>query len=206
MRALAVQEVADVAAEAEALFGGQQELLDRCLAGDARAWAALHGRYRPQALAFLRRLGVGPREAEDACQEVFLQVVRYLPRFERRADFRTWLYKLCISQAQRTRRARWRRLVQVPLAWLGHRREPQAAAAGCSPGRAAALCEAALAALSLGHRSVFVLYELEGLGTAEIAALLECPAATVRRRLHEARRSFERFVGEAPFDPRGRLR
>jgi RNA polymerase sigma-70 factor, ECF subfamily len=196
--------VHDAALEAQEELQGP--LLDRCVAGDAAAWADLHRRYQPQALAFLRRLGVGTREAEDACQEVFLQVVRYLPRFERRADFRTWLYKLCISQAERTRRGRWRAMVQMPLSWLGHRREPAAAAAGCSPGRAAELCEAALATLSRGQRSVFVLFELEGLGTAEIAALLECPAATVRRRLHEARRRFERHVSEAPFIPGGRGR
>src|SRR4051794_1649247 len=92
------------------------DLIDRCLAGDRQAWDELHRRSRPQALAFLRRLGVGPREAEDVCQEVFLQIVRYLPRFERRADFSTWLYKLCISQAGRLRR---RAALLRPLSWLG---------------------------------------------------------------------------------------
>lgn len=42
------------------------DLLDLCVAGDRRAWRQLHSVYRPAATAFLLRLGVGPREAEDA--------------------------------------------------------------------------------------------------------------------------------------------
>jgi RNA polymerase sigma-70 factor (ECF subfamily) len=171
----------------------EQELIDRCVAGDARAWADLHRACRPQALRFLRRLGVGPRDAEDACQEVFLQMVRYLARFERRADFRTWVYKLCISQAARLRR---RRALLWPLAWLGlaePSHPPQ-----WSDSRAAALCERALGTLSVRQRAVFVLFEIEGLATAEIARALESPPATVRRQLQEARVRFERFVREEP--------
>jgi RNA polymerase sigma-70 factor (ECF subfamily) len=169
------------------------DLIDRCLAGDRRAWDELHRRSRPQALAFLRRLGVGPREAEDACQEVFLQIVRYLARFERRADFSTWLYKLCISQAGRLRR---RSALLRPLSWLGL--VEGAGPPEWSDSRAAALVERALQALGPQHRAVFVLYELEGLPTAEVAAAVGCPGATVRRQLQEARRRFERFVRDEP--------
>jgi RNA polymerase sigma factor (sigma-70 family) len=131
-----------------------------------------------------------------------VQIVRYLPRFERRAEFRTWLYKLCLSQAERLRRTRWRMVLLEPLAWLRQRLEPVAFDVPCSPVRAVELCEGALATLSLRQRSVFVLFELEGLATAEIAELLACPAATVRRQLQEARGAFERYVREGPM--RGR--
>jgi RNA polymerase sigma-70 factor (ECF subfamily) len=140
---------------------------------------------------------VGPREAEDACQEVFLQIFRYLDRFERRADFRTWLYKLCISQAARLRR---RAVLLRPLSWLGIG-EP-GAPSEWSESRAAELVERALATLDVRHRAVFVLFELEGLATAEIAATLGCPGATVRRQLQEARRRFERFVRDEPLGGR----
>ena len=45
-----------------------------------------------------RRLGVPPTETDDLSQDVFAQVVRYLPRFEGRADFRTWLTELASSE------------------------------------------------------------------------------------------------------------
>jgi RNA polymerase sigma-70 factor (ECF subfamily) len=173
--------------------GPHPDLIDRCVAGERQAWRELHACHRPVALRFLRRLGVGPREAEDACQEVFLQIFRYLHRFERRADFRTWLYKVCISQAARLRR---RAVLRRPLSWLGlgdGTTPPQ-----WSDSQAAALADRALAALGARHRTVFVLFELEGLGTAEIAGALGSPAATVRRQLQEARRQFERFVRDQP--------
>jgi RNA polymerase sigma-70 factor, ECF subfamily len=168
------------------------DLLDRCIAGEEAAWRELHALYRPQALAFLRRLGVGVREADDACQEIFVQIFRYLPRFERRADFRTWLYKLCIGQAARARR---RALLTAPLAWLGR----PTTGPELSAGRALELCERALATLSARQREIFVLYELEGLGTAEIARLCELPDASVRRLLGEGRLRFTRFVREQPY-------
>lgn len=171
------------------------DLIDRCIGGDRRAWSELHALYRGDALAFLRRLGVGPREAEDACQEVFLQIFRYLPRFERRADFRTWLYKLCISQAARARR---RAALRAPLEWLRRRLAEPAAPPQWSEARARELVESALAALGGRLRTVFVLFELEGMPTAQIATLVGAPHATVRRQLQEARRRFERFVRDQP--------
>ena len=176
------------------------DLIDRCVAGDRAAWRELHERYGPQALAFLRRLGVAPREAEDACQEVFLQIFRYLDRFERRSDFRTWLYKLCISQAARVRR---RRALLQPLSWpLSWLRGEPAALPEWSASRALELVDRALGALGVRHRTVFVLFELEGLPTVEIARLLECPDATVRRQIQEARLRFERFVRDEPLGGR----
>jgi RNA polymerase sigma factor (sigma-70 family) len=175
------------------------DLIDRCVAGDCQAWAELHRLYRPQALAFLRRLGVAPREADDACQEIFLQVFRYLGRFERRSEFRTWLYKLCLSQADRLRR---RAVLLGPLTWLRRRLGEPAALPEWSETRAHELVEGALQALPARQRQVFVLFELEGLPTAEIARLLGRPGASVRRQLHEARARFERFVRDQPL--RGR--
>jgi RNA polymerase sigma-70 factor (ECF subfamily) len=170
------------------------DLLDRCVAGDRLAWRELHRLYRPQAQTFLRRLGVRPRELEDACQEVFLQVFRYLDRFERRADFRTWLYKLCISQAGRVRR---RAALLRPLTWLTG--EP-AGAPDWSPSRAVELVERALSTLSARQRAVFVLFELEGLASEEIARTLGCPPATVRRQIQEAREKVERCLREEPLE------
>ena len=171
------------------------DLLDLCVAGDQRAWRDLHAAYRPCAFAFLLRLGVGPREAEDACQDIFIQVFRYLHRFERRADFRTWLYKLCISQAARIRR---RAVLSRPLGWLRRGFADPGTLPEFSGSRSTELVEGALATLGARHRQVFVLFELEELSTAEIARLLGSPCATVRRQLQEARQKFECFVRDQP--------
>ena len=79
-------------------------LLDGAIEGDAASWRLLHRRYYRMAASFLRELGVRDRDLEDATQEVFLQMFRYLPQFRREAELSTWLYRLCITQARHTRR------------------------------------------------------------------------------------------------------
>jgi RNA polymerase sigma factor (sigma-70 family) len=55
--------------------------------------------------------------------------------------------------------------------------------------------ERAIAALKPHLREAFVMYEIEGLDGAEIAAILRCPPGTVRRRLHQARQEIEAALG-----------
>ena len=167
-----------------------RQLFDRCATGEGQAWRDLHRTYYPTACRFLVHLGVSGDDLEDACQEVFVQVFRYLARFQHRADFRTWLYQLCLSQASRLRR---RRKLQQALGFiLGRDSAARGASAGhdWSEAMAAERVRQALGKMKTIHREVFVLFELEGVDGEEIARVLDCPAATVRRRLHDARREF----------------
>jgi RNA polymerase sigma-70 factor (ECF subfamily) len=168
-----------------------QSLWSRCIGGEERAWRELHAEYYPLAYAFLRRMGVRPADLDDTCQEVFVQVFRYLARFEQRADFKTWLYKLCISQAARARRraalAAFLRQVLGPTVAEAHE---------WTESEAQRRVHAALARMKEIHRAVFVLFELEGLSGEDIARILNVPFGTVRRRLHSARAEFAARVEE----------
>src|SRR5689334_5075135 len=82
----------------------QSSLVRRCVAGERDAWRALHGTYHGVASAYLLKLGVPGGELDDACQEVFLRVFRYLPRFRGQAQIKTWLYRLCLTEARLARR------------------------------------------------------------------------------------------------------
>jgi RNA polymerase sigma-70 factor (ECF subfamily) len=168
-------------------------LVDRCVAGEAEAWRELHRSYHPLVRTFLRRLGVAAVELDDTCQEVFVQMFRSLPGFERRAELKTWVYRLCVTHAGRLRR---RRAVQKGLAWLRLAPPPPAPEAGLvwSEGEAGRRVAEALAAMKPLSREVLVLYELEGLSGDEIGRVLGCPVATVWRRLHYARGEFSALV------------
>jgi RNA polymerase sigma-70 factor (ECF subfamily) len=178
---------------AEPPLGGS--LLDDCVAGDPAAWRQLHQKYFPIASAFLRRLGVHERDLEDATQDVFLRMFRYLPRFRRDSELSTWLYRLCITEARNVRRrARLRAAVSH---FLSRVPEQAPCATPSLPEHVARLrIETALAALSQVERTVFVLYEMEGLRGKQIAKILACPVATVWRRLHHARQAFRRALGD----------
>ena len=66
-----------------------------------------------------------------------------------------------------------------------------------SPNAAAQHVKNALDEMNHGDRSVFILYELEGLSGKQVADLLGCPVATVWRRLHYSRRIFKHTVSTA---------
>jgi RNA polymerase sigma-70 factor (ECF subfamily) len=177
-----------------ATSGTPQPLIARCVLGEDQAWRDLHRNYFPMASRFLRRLGISASEVDDACQEVFVQIFRYLAHFEQRANFRTWLYKLCLSQASRMRR---RRHVNQALDWLlGRDRSNRGAAVEpeWSASMTAQRVRQALDQMKPKHKEVFVLFELEGIEGEEIARILRCPHATVRRRLHYARQEFETLL------------
>jgi RNA polymerase sigma-70 factor (ECF subfamily) len=93
-------------------------LLDRLKVArpDASDWNRLQGIYLPLIRRWLGRVpGLG-EEADDLAQDVFMVVVRELPRFERRREgsFRAWLRQVTVNQARSHRRRR-RRMPAVGL-------------------------------------------------------------------------------------------
>lgn len=167
-----------------------------CVEGDHAAWRTLHRRYFPVATAFLRKLGVRERELEDATQEVFLQMFRYLPRFRGEAELKTWLYRLCITQARRVRR---RGRLAAALEQLLAIAPEESLVSGPAFNEHAARhrIEAALRQLPDGERNAFVLYEMEGLPGRQIAEVLGCTEATLWRRLHYARKRFRAVMSSS---------
>ena len=170
----------------------QEVLVSRCVAGDDAAWASLYTRYARTIANFLKRLGVAPDALEDAVQEVFLQAFRSLDKFRGEAAVKTWLYRLAVTQARRSRdRAAFRGAFanssrsRVSTTWIG---------VNTNPAKPSACCRTRSVDSTALEREAFVLYELEGQSGAELAAIFGCPEATVYRRLHDARKKFQAFV------------
>lgn len=173
------------------MAAARDPLMARCVAGETAAWRELHKLYFPVVAKFLRRVGVAPGDLEDASQEVWTQVFRYLGRFEGRSDLKTWMYKICLSHASRLRR---KARVAAALRFLLPVEEPIAPRAQWSEPEVQRRVHAALDAMKPAHREAFVLFELEGLSGEEAARVIGIPHATVRRRLHHARQEFEAIV------------
>jgi RNA polymerase sigma-70 factor (ECF subfamily) len=167
-------------------------LVGRCVSGDEQAWRDLYRAHYPVAGAFLRKLGVKERELDDATQEVFVQLFRALPQFRGEAQLKTWLYRLCATQARRVRR--WRAVSEALGSWFGDN-APRSTLQELSDDSVLRQVSAALDRLSDTDRLVFVLYELEGMSGSEIAEIVGCPVTTVWRKLHYARQNFRAAVG-----------
>ena len=134
----------------------------------------------------LRRLGVAETDLDDMLQEVFVVVHRRLPEYSEVGRARSWLYSICRRMAQAQRRKRLRRRESLMPA------PPEELTTGGQEERvenrqALALGEELLARLPTEQREVFVLYEVEELGMAEIAAAVGCPLQTAYSRLYAAR-------------------
>lgn len=139
----------------------------------------------------LRRLGVSPQSVDDATQQVFLVVAERLPDV-REGSERSFAFGAALRIAQSLRRRAHREpasaetderpsLIPGPDQLTEQRRNRER-------------LDRVLSELSIELRSVFVLYELEGLSAPEIAELCELPLGTVSSRLRRARERFRELI------------
>ncbi len=168
----------------------EEALIASARDGDARAFDELLRRHEARVFRVLRLLGVPAGDREDVAQDIFLRVFRGLDGFRPGKPFGAWLYRITVNASQDWR-GRSARVRAGETPWQDGADEP--ADPGESPAEAAerrALAqrlEAALGQLTDRERAVFVLKELEGLETEDVARALGVTQITVRRHLGLAR-------------------
>ena len=69
-------------------------LTDRAAKGDESAFRALLERYKNRIYALAYRFSGNHEDAEDISQEVVIKIYRYLPGFDNRSLFSTWVYSI----------------------------------------------------------------------------------------------------------------
>lgn len=161
--------------------------------GSNEAFHALFARYRNRVAQFVRWQQPGGAQAwDDVTQEIFLQVLQSLPRFEGRSSFRTWLYSLARNVCRNAQRRRGRRRREFPL------EDPEARIERVADPRPDALADIetreqqervgrAVSSLTPALKTVLLLRDWEELSYREIAEVLGIPVGTVRSRLFSAR-------------------
>jgi RNA polymerase sigma-70 factor (ECF subfamily) len=155
----------------------------------------VHERHGEFVWRTLHRMGVRPPHVEDVYQEVFLVVHRRLRTFSGKCAITTWLYEICFRVTAGYRRKAHFRREQLVSDWS----EMHALTASTpSPerqlvvSRQARQLERLLDTLPLEYRVVFVMFEIEGLSSEEIAESVGVPLGTVYSRLYRARKRFAR--------------
>src|SRR5438046_10374716 len=84
-------------------------VLARARQGDSEAFRALVERHSRSVFRLAFRMTGNEQDAEDVVQESFLRAYRQLGRFESRANFGTWLYRIvatCSGDLMRARQAK----------------------------------------------------------------------------------------------------
>lgn len=163
------------------------ELVEACRCGNLRAFERLYELHsaRMKSLAF-HLLG-SRADAEDTVQETFIKVYRALRGFEGHSSLATWIYRILLNCCYDAIRKR-QRLAETPV--TTHVKSESKV-----PLKIA--LERALALLNEQHRTVFLMFEVEGLRHSEIAAILEVPEGTARSWLFEAKSQLKRLLMES---------
>lgn len=135
----------------------------------------------------LRRLGLPTDAATDTTQQVFLVAAERLEDI-RQGSERAFLFSTALKLARSWRRKQVRCELDADMDQRSSAARPEEQA--INQRTAAQLLDRLLTSLDPDLVTVFMLFELEGMSTAEIAELLGIPLGTVASRLRRARQAF----------------
>ena len=167
--------------------------------GQTALFEVLMRRYNERMYRAARAIVRDDAEAEDVMQQAYVNAYANLRQFRGQSQFSTWLTKIAINEALlRVRRnKRYSPLGEeyesVELLKRQSPRDPERQAAS---GELRALLESAIDRLPDGAREVFMLREVEGMSTYEVAQALDVSEDVVKTRLSRARSALRRDLIE----------
>ena len=164
------------------------KLAQKAAAGDVEAFEQLYHRHFRRVYSLCLRMMGSATEAEDLTQEVFAHLFRKIGSFQGRSAFTTWLHRLTVNLVLMHFR---KRSVQMEQTTAEGETPIQIVRGTENPRRMPIIdriaLEKAIAQLSPGYRTVFVLHDVEGHEHEEIASMLNCAVGTSKSQLHKAR-------------------
>ena len=173
--------------------------------GDMSAYDALVTRHRGRIFAMIRNMIHQEADAWDLSQEVFIKAWHALPRFEAKARFSTWLYRIAHNAVYDwTRKRKIESAGELNDEIFERERIDSASfttpSGGESPdqsmshGELRRKIEVALGKLSPEHREVVILKDVQGLSYKEIAEAMSSTLGTVMSRLFYARQKLQALL------------
>ena len=178
--------------EADADF----EVVKRVQAGDVAAFDQLIRKYRERLFGVVYNLTSNREDTADLVQDAFIKAFQSINRFQGQSAFFTWLYKIAVNTTlSHLRKNRLRTFFSLEKI---QEEDPSARILGDLSDHAGGdrdtylrelqeKLNEALQKLSIKHRTVITLFEIDGLSHSEIAEIMECSEGTVRSRLHYAK-------------------
>lgn len=170
----------------------EQALIAGCLQGRADDFRVIVERYSAPAMALALNVLGNTSDAEDACQELFIQVYRNLKSYDMNKSFKNWvytiLYRRCLDQIRRRRRSA--ELVRK----IGQETALATPANPGSSGRPRRLPSDLLEGLKTRERTALCLWANEGYSAQEISEVLRCSASTARVHLFQARKKIKKIL------------
>lgn len=170
----------------------EKEIIEGCLRGSPVSGRAMVEAYGNLVMSVALNVVGNRQDAEDVCQETFLQVFRHLDRYDPMRNFKTWLltivYRRSLDMIKKKRR--------FSEFSARARFEPAVAERGGNPHPTdpKPLPSALLTRLSPRERTALCLWANEGYSARDISEVLECSASTARVYLFNARRKIKALL------------
>lgn len=177
------------------------EIVQRVQAGDVAAFDDLILRYRGRVYGMIYNMTSNREDASDLTQDAFIKAFQSINRFQGQSSFFTWLYRIAVnSTLTHLRKNRLRTFFSLEKVDENDRQSAEVIEAltdNTGVERDTYVKELqerlneAMQKLSIKHRTVVTLFEIDGLGHQEIAEIMSCSVGTVRSRLHYAKQQLQ---------------
>jgi len=181
-------------------------LVSRAQSGDLAAFDSIMLLYRERLYSVIFNMTFNHEDAADLSQEAFVKAFRSLKKFKGKSSFFTWLYRigvnLTLSHLKRKKTRRFLSFDQISEENGSGKEFDKFSSSESSSVRNTLLNELheklneALLKLSDKHRTIVVLYEIDGLSHKEIATIMKCTEGTVRSRLHYAKIQLQSLLSD----------
>ncbi len=165
--------------------------------GDRAAFKQLVEKHKLSILNLCLRFTGNKEDAEDLAQDIFIKIFQAAPRYEPRALFTTWLYRIAINQCLNYQR-RKKLLTFFSLDNNHHKERQEIKQINNLPmseqpdfdleqRERQQIVQNAINSLPENQKTVVVLYRYHNLSYQEIADILETSVSAVESRLHRAK-------------------
>ena len=173
-----------------------KQLIRSCLQGEKEEVRKLVEKYRGKTMAMAINVLGNREDAEDACQEAFLQVYSHLAEFNFKMNFQNWLYsilyKRCLDRLRKRRRLInfFKKLKKEKESLLKSKLNFNSTSSSLY------LTDKILKKLSPKEKTALFLWAREGFTSSEIGTVLKCSAPTARVHLYKARKKIKDALEE----------
>jgi RNA polymerase sigma-70 factor (ECF subfamily) len=172
------------------------EVVKKVQAGDVAAFDRLILKYRERVYSVIYNLCANREDAADLTQGTFIKAFQSINRFQGQSSFFTWLYRIGVNATlTHLRKNRLRTFFSFERIMEEDKSSEVIDALTDKTGADREMfvkelqekLNEALQKLSINHRMVVTLFEIDGLSHNEIGEIMGCSVGTVRSRLHYAK-------------------
>ena len=184
-------------------------IVQRVQAGEVAAFDALILKYRERVYGVVYNMTSNREDAADLTQDAFIKAFQSINRFQAQSSFFTWLYRIAVnSTLTHLRKAKLRTFFSFEkitdedktAQLVNQLTDKNGADRELFIRELQEKLNEAMMKLSIKHRTVVTLFEIEGLSHEEIAEITGCSVGTVRSRLHYAKQllqaELQRYISQ----------